>query len=66
MEPTRLAQASLTGWRRKLGERVAEPVARRTRLQPEQALALLGVASLVLTVRRLVKSARSVGREARR
>ena len=58
MEATRLAQALLTGWRRKLGERLAYPIARRTRLQREQVLALLGLASLVLTVRRLVDSAR--------
>ncbi len=65
MDATRLGQASLTGWRRRIGERLAGPVARRTGLRPEQVLAVLGVLSLVLTVRRLVSSARSVRREVR-
>ena len=65
MHATRLGQASLTGSRRKIGERFAGAVARRTRLQPEQVLAVLGILSLALTVRRLVSSARSVRREVR-
>ena len=59
-----LGQAGLTGWRRAAAERVAAPIAGRTRLSFDTVLAVLGAVSLVLTLRRLPQVARNL-RESR-
>jgi hypothetical protein len=64
VDAAKLGQAGLVGWRRKVGERVAEPLSRHTRLTLEQALAIVGAAFFVLTVRRLVRML-GAAREAR-
>jgi hypothetical protein len=64
MDATKLGQAGLVGWRRKVGERIAEPVSRRTRLTLDQALAVVGAVFFVLTVRRFFRMLRAA-REAR-
>ena len=64
MDATKLGQAGLVGWRRKVGERIAEPVSRRTRLTYDQVTAVVGAIFLALTVRRLFRMARAA-REAR-
>jgi hypothetical protein len=65
MDKTKLGQAGLVGWRRKVGERVAEPLSRRTRLTLDQALAVVGAVFFALTLRRTVRMLRAA-REARR
>jgi hypothetical protein len=55
VDAQKLGQAGLVGWRRQVGERMAEPVSRRTRLTFDQALAIVGAIFFVLTVRRLVR-----------
>jgi hypothetical protein len=61
---TRLGQAGLMGWREKVGDTVAEPVAKRTPLSADQTRALVGgiffVLSLVYVVRTLATAAREV------
>jgi hypothetical protein len=64
VDAQKLGQAGLVGWRRKIGERVAEPVSRRTGLSFDQALAIVGGLFFVLTVRRLVRML-AAAREAR-
>jgi hypothetical protein len=64
MDANKLGQAGLVGWRRKVGERIAEPVSRHTRLTFDQAMAAVGAAYLFLTVRHLFRMARAA-REAR-
>ena len=64
MDATKLGQAGLVGWRRKVGERIAEPVSRRTRLTADQVMAAVGAVFLVLTIRRLIRMARAA-RQAR-
>jgi hypothetical protein len=64
MDANKLGQAGLVGWRRQVGERIAAPVSRHTRLTFDQVMAAVGAVFLFLTVRRLVRMARAA-REAR-
>jgi hypothetical protein len=59
VDARKLGQAGLVGWRRKVGERVAEPLSRRTRLTFDQALAVVGGVFFVMTVRRFVRMLRA-------
>ena len=59
--PTRLGQAGLQGWREKVADRVAGPVAQRTPLDESQVRALLGAAFFVLSVLYVVKTVKSAG-----
>ena len=53
---TQIGTAGLQGWRAKVGEAVAPPVARRTPLDEEQVRAIVGATFLVLSVVYVVKS----------
>jgi hypothetical protein len=55
VDAQKLGQAGLVGWRRQVGERMAEPVSRRTRLTFDQALAIVGAIFFALTVRRFAR-----------
>ena len=55
MDAQKLGQAGLVGWRRQVGERVAEPISRRTGLSFEKVTAIVGAIFFALTVRRLVR-----------
>ena len=59
MDANKLGQAGLVGWQRKVGERIAEPVSRHTRLTADQVKAAVGAVFLLLTLRRLVRMARA-------
>ena len=59
MDAHKLGQAGLVGWRRKVGERIADPVSRRTGLTFDQALAIVGAIFFVLTLRRLIRMLRA-------
>ncbi len=62
---TRLGQAGLQGWRAKVGETVAQPVAKRTPLSADQVRAAVGALFFVLSVLYIVKSVREASRVAR-
>ena len=62
---TRLGQAGLQGWREKVAEGIAGPVARRAPLDSEQVRALLGAVFFVLSVVYVVKTLTAATREAR-
>jgi hypothetical protein len=62
---TQLGQAGLQGWREKLADGVAEPVARRAPLDADQVRALLGAVFFVLSVLYIVKTVAAATREAR-
>ena len=62
----RLGQTGLQGWRQKVADRVAPPVARRTPLREEQLRAILGATFFVLSVVYIVKTVGAAAREARR
>jgi hypothetical protein len=64
MDANKLGQAGLVGWRRRVGERIAEPVSNRTRLTSDQVMAAVGTAFFLLTLWRFVRMARAA-REAR-
>jgi hypothetical protein len=64
MDATKLGQAGLVGWHRKVAERIAEPVSRRTRLTSDQVMAVVGAVYFVLTLRQFIRMARAA-REAR-
>ena len=64
MDATKLGQAGLVGWQRKVGERIAKPVSRRTRFTSDQVMAAIGAVFVILEIRRLIRMARAA-REAR-
>ena len=47
---TRAGQAGLQGWREKVADGVAPPLAQRTKLSEEQVRAIIGATFLVLAV----------------
>ena len=59
MDANKLGQAGLVGWQRKVAERIAEPVSRRTRLTSDQLMAVVGAVFFVLELRRLFRMARA-------
>jgi hypothetical protein len=62
---TTLGQAGLQGWREKVADGIAEPVARRAPLEAEQVRALLGIAFFALSVMYVAKTLGAAAREAR-
>ncbi len=62
----RAGQVGLKGWRHKVAEAAAEPVARRTPLNPDQVRAVLGTVFFSLSSLYVTKTIASAGRELRR
>ena len=62
---TQLGQTGLQGWREKLADGIAEPVARRAPLSAEEVRAALGALFFTLSVMYIVKTVRAATREAR-
>lgn len=62
---TQLGQTGLQGWREKVADGVAEPVAQRVPLNAEQVRATLGALFFVLSVIYVVQTLRAATREAR-
>ena len=60
---TRLGQAGLQGWREKVGDGLAGPLARRTPLEADQVRALIGALFFVLSVMYVVKTVRAASDE---
>jgi len=63
---TQIGTAGLQGWRRKVGDAVAEPVAERTPLGGEQVRAVIGALFFVLSVMYVVKTISAASRELRK
>jgi hypothetical protein len=59
---TRLGQAGLQGWREKVADGVAEPVARRAPLDSDQVRALVGALFFALAVVYVIKTIIAVAR----
>ena len=62
---TQLGQTGLQGWREKVADGIAEPVAERAPLSAEQVRATLGALFFVLSVTYVVKTVKAATREAR-
>lgn len=62
---TDIGTAGLQGWRRKVGDAVAEPVAQRTPMSSEQVRAALGALFFVLSAMYVVKTVSVAARELR-
>jgi len=62
---TQIGTAGLQGWRRKVGDAVAEPVAQRTPLGGDQVRALVGALFFALSVMYVVKTVSTASRELR-
>jgi hypothetical protein len=62
---TQAGQAGLQGWRGKVADGVAEPVAKRTPLDEDQVRALIGAAFFVLSVIYIVNAARELVKSTR-
>jgi hypothetical protein len=61
---TQLGQAGLQGWREKVADGVAQPVAKRTPMSEEQVRAVIGVTFFVLSVLYLVNALRELVKQA--
>jgi hypothetical protein len=59
---TQIGTAGLQGWRAKVGQTVAPPVAKRTPLDEEQVRAIVGALFLALSVFYVVKSVITIAR----
>lgn len=62
---TGIGTAGLQGWRRKVGDAVAGPLAQRTPLSSEQVRAAVGALFFALSVMYVVKTVRAASREVR-
>ena len=62
---TRLGQAGLQGWREKVADGIADPVAKRAPLEADQVRAILGGLFFVLSVLYVFKTISAASREAR-
>jgi len=63
--PTDIGKAGLQGWREKVGDRVAEPVAKRTPLEEDQVRAAIGALFFVLSVVYIAQAIRAALEQAR-
>jgi hypothetical protein len=50
MDARTVGDSAMVGWRAKLGERIAEPVARRSRFDAGQVYAAIGMLFLALSL----------------
>lgn len=62
---TKMGTAGLQGWRSKVGDVVAQPLAQRTPLADEQIRAVLGAAFFALSVLYVVKTVAVASQELR-
>jgi len=62
---TEIGTAGLQGWRRKVGDVVAEPLAQRTPLSDQQVRAAVGALFFALSVMYVVKTVTVAARELR-
>ena len=62
---TRAGQAGLQGWREKVADGVAPPVAQRTKLSEEQVRAIIGATFLVLAVIYVANAIKDLVQQAR-
>ena len=60
MDAVTLGTAGLRGWRAKVGEAVAAPASRRTPLDPDQVMALVGAVFFVLSLSYVAGTVRQV------
>jgi hypothetical protein len=62
---TQIGTAGLQGWRRKVGDAVAEPLAQRTPLSAQQVRAAVGALFFALAAMYVVKTVTVASRELR-
>ena len=62
-QTTNIGQAGLQGWREKVADRVAEPVADRTGASEDQVRAAIGALFFVLSVMYVVQTVRAALQE---
>ena len=62
-QATNIGQAGLQGWREKVADRVAEPVAGRTGASEDQVRAAIGALFFVLSVMYVVQTVRAAMQE---
>jgi hypothetical protein len=65
MNVAAVGEVGLKGWKGKLADRVAPPVAERTRLTADQVRALIGMVFILLTLLSTLRLVRRVVQEAR-
>ena len=62
---TRAGQAGLQGWRAKVADAIAEPIANHTKLNEDQVRAVVGVAFFILALIYVVNAVRALAQLAR-
>jgi hypothetical protein len=63
--PTEIGQAGLQGWREKVGDGVASPIAKRTSFDEDQVRGAIGVLFFVLSVMYVVKTITEASKQLR-
>jgi hypothetical protein len=63
---TQVGQAGLQGWREKVADGIAKPVASRTQLEEDQLRGLIGAAFLALSLIYVTKAITAIVRAVRR
>ena len=61
MHAKRIAQGAVYGWRARLVDRVAQPVARRTGVSVSDVRTIVGALLLLSSLRRIVRAVRAGG-----
>jgi len=62
---TQAGQAGLQGWRAKVADGIAKPVASHTKLDEDQVRAVVGAAFLILAVIYVANAVRALAKQAR-
>ena len=65
MNATELGQLGLTGWRRRVANRVADPVSARTPFSPDQVQGLIGAITFALAVYYVFSTVRKAATQVR-
>ena len=65
MDPVELGNIAASGWRAKVADAVADPVARVAPVKPEQARAIVGATFFLLAVVYVVQTSRRAAQQLR-
>ena len=63
MDPIKIGQHGLAGWREKVADGAAKPFEERTKFEPDQVRALVGALFFVLSVYYVISTATKIARE---
>ena len=65
MNPVEIGNVAASGWRAKVADALADPIANKAPVKPEQARALIGLTFFALSVVYVVKTTRDAAQQIR-